>query len=134
MRIREMTHNECTATVATQRLERLACADNNSPYVVPICYAYSANRPFAFSMPGKKLKILHANPKACMLIDALETRHRWKSVIVDALFHELFRYRTPARRAPEGLSAPRKGRRLAGTRRIQASAATSGYHLAPYIL
>ncbi|MEW9612430.1 pyridoxamine 5'-phosphate oxidase family protein [Shinella sp. S4-D37] len=89
MMIREMTHNECIATIASQRLARLACAENNSPYVVPICCAYSANRLFAFSMPGKKLDILHANPKACLLIDALESRHRWKSVIVDALFYEL---------------------------------------------
>lgn len=89
MMIREMTHNECTATIADQRLARLACADDNGPYVVPICYAYSANRLFVFSMPGKKLEILRANPKACVLIDALETRHRWKCVIVDALFHEL---------------------------------------------
>ncbi|GMB79388.1 pyridoxamine 5'-phosphate oxidase family protein [Shinella zoogloeoides] len=89
MMIREMTHNECAATIAAQRLARLACAENDSPYVVPICYAYSTSRLFAFSMPGKKLDILHANPRACLLIDALETRHKWKSVIVDALFHEL---------------------------------------------
>lgn len=89
MMIREMTHNECAATIATQRLARLACAENDSPYVVPICYAYSASRLFAFSMPGKKLDILRANPRACLLVDALETRHKWKSVIVDALFHEL---------------------------------------------
>ncbi len=89
MMIREMTHNECVATIACQRLARLACAENNSPYIVPICYAFSANRFFAFSMPGKKLDILHTNPKACLLIDALESRHRWKSVIVDTLFHDL---------------------------------------------
>ncbi|MGJ7041423.1 nitroimidazol reductase NimA-like FMN-containing flavoprotein (pyridoxamine 5'-phosphate oxidase superfamily) [Shinella sp. BE166] len=89
MMIREMTHNECAATIAAQRLARLACAENDCPYVVPISYAYSASRLFAFSMPGKKLDILHANPRACLLVDALETRHKWKSVIVDALFHEL---------------------------------------------
>ena len=79
MMIREMTHNECVATIACQRLARLACAENNSAYVVRICYAYSANRFLAFSMPGKKLNILRTNPKACLLIDALESRHRWKA-------------------------------------------------------
>ncbi|CAN7680923.1 pyridoxamine 5'-phosphate oxidase family protein [Rhizobium sp. LjRoot30] len=89
MMIREMTQKKCTATVAAQRLARLACAEGNTPYIVPICYAYSASRLFVFSMPGKKLDILHVNPRVCLLIDALETRHQWKSVIVDALFHEL---------------------------------------------
>lgn len=89
MMIREMTHKECAATISAQKLARLACAENNSPYVVPISYAYSASRLYAFSMPGKKLEILHTNPHACLLVDALETRHKWKSVIVDALFHEL---------------------------------------------
>lgn len=75
MMIREMTHNECAATIAAQRLARLACAENDSPYVVPICYACSASRLFAFSMPRKKLDILHANPRACLLADATEELH-----------------------------------------------------------
>lgn len=89
MMIREMTHNECIAMIAGQRLARLACAGNGVPYVVPVCYAYSGNRLYAFTMPGRKLDMLRANPRACLLVDALETKQRWKSVVVDAVFHEL---------------------------------------------
>ncbi len=89
MIIREMTHNECMAMVARFHLARLACAKDNVPYVIPIQYAHSGIRLYAFSMPGKKLDFLRTNPRACVLIDDLESRHRWKSVVLDAVFHEL---------------------------------------------
>ncbi|HTO33096.1 MAG TPA: pyridoxamine 5'-phosphate oxidase family protein [Pararhizobium sp.] len=89
MMIREMTHNECVTMVAEHHMARLACAKNDVPYVVPIHYAHSGSRLYAFSMPGKKLDILRANPRACVLIEVFEDKHRWKSVVVDAVFHEL---------------------------------------------
>jgi nitroimidazol reductase NimA-like FMN-containing flavoprotein (pyridoxamine 5'-phosphate oxidase superfamily) len=89
MLIREMTHTECTAMIAAQRVARLACARDNFPYVIPVHYAHSGNRLYVFSMPGKKLDILHANPHACMLIEVFESKSRWKSVVADVLFHEL---------------------------------------------
>lgn len=89
MRIREMTHSECIAMVAKYHLARLACAKDNVPYVVPIHYAHSGIHLYAFSMPGKKLDFLRANPRACVLVEALEGRHRWKSVVLDVVFHEL---------------------------------------------
>lgn len=89
MMIREMTHNQCTAMVAENRVARLACAENGIPYVVPISYAHSGNRLYAFSMPGKKLDILHANPRACLLIESFESKQYWKSVVIDVAFREL---------------------------------------------
>lgn len=87
--IREMTYKECIAMIAGHRLARLACAENDTPYVIPICYAYSGNWLYAFSMPGRKLDMLRINSRACLLVEALQTKQRWKSVVIDATFHEL---------------------------------------------
>lgn len=87
--VREMTHNECIATIADQRLARLACAKDNIPYVIPIYYAYSGNRIYVFAMPGKKLDYLRSNPHVCLQIDKYRDKHNWVSIVVDAAFQEL---------------------------------------------
>lgn len=89
MMIRELTYSQCRAMIAGQRLARLACAENGIPYVVPISYACSGNQLYAFSMPGKKLDMLHANPRACLLVEAFESKHHWRSVVIDGAFREL---------------------------------------------
>lgn len=89
MLIKEMAHNECIALIEDQRLARMACAKENFPYVVPIYYAYSSDRLYAFSMPGKKLEYLRSNPRACLQVEKNESDHQWASVIIDASFREL---------------------------------------------
>lgn len=89
MFIREMTHNACIAVIADQRLARMACAKDNIPYVIPIYYAYDGNHLYAFSMPGKKVDFLRANPHACLQLDSYRDKHHWMSVIVDATYREL---------------------------------------------
>jgi nitroimidazol reductase NimA-like FMN-containing flavoprotein (pyridoxamine 5'-phosphate oxidase superfamily) len=89
MMIHEMPESACIALVTAERLARMACAKDNIPYLVPLHYAYSAHRLYGFSLPGKKLDILRANPRVCLEIDDYTSKRRWRSVIVDALFHEL---------------------------------------------
>ena len=89
MMIHQMTETACIALLTAQRLARLACAKDNIPYLVPIHYVYSAHRLYGFSLPGKKLGMLRDNPRVCLEIDDYTNKRRWRSVIVDALFHEL---------------------------------------------
>nr|WP_316650588.1 pyridoxamine 5'-phosphate oxidase family protein [uncultured Gellertiella sp.] len=88
MIVKELTHNACIAVIAAQRLARLGCALDNQPYVVPIHYAYEANRIYGFSLPGKKLDILRRNPRVCLQIEEHAGGGLWKSVVVEALFRE----------------------------------------------
>lgn len=89
MFVREMTEEECVAVVASGRLGRLACAKDNRPYVVPIRYAYAGKCLYGFSMPGKKIDWMRANPHVCVQVDAFSERQQWKSVVIYGRYQEL---------------------------------------------
>jgi len=89
MNIQEMAYEDCIALVKKQWLARLACANANIPYVVPVQYACAGDRLYAFTLPGNKLDIMRGNPNVCVQIDQLKSKHSWKSVIIDARFVEL---------------------------------------------
>jgi len=42
MFIHEMTVDECSGALKEMRLGRLACAQDNQPYIVPINFAFDA--------------------------------------------------------------------------------------------
>ena len=73
----------------TNRLGHLACASDSSPYVVPIYYAYQSQKLYSFSMPGKKLDIMYANPQAALLVEEFSEGQKWRSVIAEGRFEAL---------------------------------------------
>jgi nitroimidazol reductase NimA-like FMN-containing flavoprotein (pyridoxamine 5'-phosphate oxidase superfamily) len=89
MQIRSLSTLECTKLLTANRLGRLACARDNQPYVVPIHFAYSENHLYAFSMPGKKIEILRANPLVSVVVEQRDAGRGWKSVVVDGRYEEL---------------------------------------------
>lgn len=88
MIIRSLTDAECAEVLAGNRLGHLACARDKQPYVVPIHYAYADGHLYVFSLSGKKIDIMRANPLVSMLV---ETRREdgWRSVIADGRYEEL---------------------------------------------
>lgn len=89
MMVEEMSADACMAMVATGRLARLGCCLDNRPYVVPIHYAADHAVLYGFTMPGRKLDMMRANPAVCLEIDAFETGHAWRSVVLEGTFREL---------------------------------------------
>ena len=89
MNIQEMPYHDCISLIGKQWLARLACANANIPYIVPIQYACAGDRLYVFTLPGKKLDIMRENPNVCVQIDQLKSKHSWKSVVIDAKFVEL---------------------------------------------
>ena len=89
MKLRELSESECLLMLGLNRVGRLACSREGRPYVVPINYAYADKRLYAFSMPGKKIDWLRANPLASVVVEAKEEKRGWRSVVVDGLFEEL---------------------------------------------
>ncbi len=69
MLIRSLGTLECTKVLTANRLGRLACTQEGRPYVVPIHFAYGDNHLYAFSMPGKKIEWMRANPLVSVLIE-----------------------------------------------------------------
>ncbi|WP_180899836.1 pyridoxamine 5'-phosphate oxidase family protein [Martelella soudanensis] len=89
MIIRELSAAQCTAIVAANRLARLACSSDNQPYAVPIFYAYADDCAYAFTMPGRKLDTMRANPNVAILVEEKGEGRTWQSVVAEGLFEEL---------------------------------------------
>lgn len=89
MLIRSLSSVECTRLLSESRLGHLACAKDGKPYVVPIYFAYADNHLYAFSMPGKKIEIMRANPEVSLIVEEWGHGKEWKSVLVEGRFEEL---------------------------------------------
>jgi nitroimidazol reductase NimA-like FMN-containing flavoprotein (pyridoxamine 5'-phosphate oxidase superfamily) len=89
MQIRTLTTFECTKLLTANRVGHLACASNGQPYVVPIHYAYASDHLYAFSMPGKKIEWMRANPLVSVQVGEQGQGRGWRSVIVDGRYEEL---------------------------------------------
>src|SRR5207344_260185 len=89
MIVRTLSTPECTALLTANRLARLACAKDGRPYIVPIHYAYANNHLYAFSMPGKKIEWMRANPLVSVQVDERGEGRAWRSVVLDGRYEEL---------------------------------------------
>ncbi len=89
MWIRTLSHAECMDVLSSRRTAHLACARDGRPYVVPIHYSYADMALYAFSMVGKKIEIMRANPYVSMAVEARGEDRGWRSVIVDGRYEEL---------------------------------------------
>ena len=89
MHIRTLTTLECSKLLSASRLAHLACAGDGKPYVVPIYFAHADSHLYAFSMPGKKIDLMRANPHVSLAVEKHGNGREWQSVVVDGRFEEL---------------------------------------------
>lgn len=89
MYVRSLNTLECIALLGANRLAHLACARDGKPYVVPIYFAYADNYLYAFSMPGKKIDCMRANPAVSLIVEEQGPGREWKTVVVGGRFEEL---------------------------------------------
>ncbi len=89
MRIRTLSTLECTKLLSSSRLGRLGCAKDGYPYVVPFYFAYADTHLYAFSMVGRKIEWMRANPQISVLVEEHGQGREWRSVIVDGRYEEL---------------------------------------------
>jgi len=91
MVIREMNREECLHVLAGAKLARLACANENQPYVVPVYLAYheASECLYGFTTPGRKIEWMRANPLVCVEVDEITAYDDWVSVIAKGRYEEL---------------------------------------------
>jgi len=89
MRIVEISYHECEELINHASVGRLACALDNKPYVVPVCFAYEPECVYVFSTVGKKIDWMRQNPKVCLQVDEIGNRSNWTSVVVEGTYFEL---------------------------------------------
>lgn len=86
--IRELTEEEMKEVLATQVLGHLACCEDNTPYVVPMAFAYKAGILYGQTVDGRKTNILRNNPRCCFHLGDSKGRV-WRSVLCEGDFEEL---------------------------------------------
>ncbi len=89
MWLRSLTGAECVSVLASQRIAHLACAAANTPYVVPLYYAYADEQIFGFSAPGKKIEIMRINPVISLVVEEPLSEREWRCVVAEGRFEEL---------------------------------------------
>jgi nitroimidazol reductase NimA-like FMN-containing flavoprotein (pyridoxamine 5'-phosphate oxidase superfamily) len=86
---RMLSESEARDLIADGRIGRLGCVDNGEPYVVPINYVFEDGSIYSHSLPGRKIDVLHAHPRACLQVDEIENNFEWRSVIAFGSFEEI---------------------------------------------
>lgn len=92
---RMLSESEARNLIAAGRIGRLGCVDNGEPYVVPINYVFADGSIYSHSLPGRKIDLLRAHPRACLQVDEIENELKWRSVIAYGNFEEI---RVPSER------------------------------------
>lgn len=89
MHVRSLSTLECTKLLSASRFAHLACAKEGKPYVVPLYFAYADIHLYAFSMPGKKIDFMRANPQVSLVVEERGHGREWQCVVVDGRYEEL---------------------------------------------
>jgi len=89
MVIETLNDRQCREILARAEIARLACANDNQPYIVPIRIDVEGDYLYAFATAGKKIEWMRRNPLVCVEIDELASRREWVSLIVFGQYEEL---------------------------------------------
>ena len=91
MLIHKLSAPECEEVLVRSELGRLACAHDGQPYVIPIHFAFDADRTclYSFSMVGQKIDWMRANPKVCVEVEEITDKNNWNTVLVFGRYQEI---------------------------------------------
>jgi uncharacterized protein len=87
--IYDMTPEDCRKMLQQGNFGRLACANANQPYIVPIYFVYQREYLYSFSSLGQKITWMRSNPTVCVQMDQLTSGEQWSSVVVTGRYEEL---------------------------------------------
>jgi nitroimidazol reductase NimA-like FMN-containing flavoprotein (pyridoxamine 5'-phosphate oxidase superfamily) len=68
---------------------RIGCHSDGETYVVPVIYAWDGDAFYAYSIEGKKIRMMRENPDVAFEVDRYEGPGRWRSVIARGDYEEL---------------------------------------------
>lgn len=84
-----LNKNQMEEVIKMQPVGRLACCQDNIPYIVPISYAYDGRFIYCHAEEGKKIDIMRNNPHICFQIDDMKDMGNWRSVLIHGEFEEI---------------------------------------------
>jgi hypothetical protein len=91
MIVHDLAPADCADVLSRATVGRLACCRMNQPYVVPVSIVYDPRQVclFSFSMVGKKVEWMRANPSVCVEVEDLDDRFNWTTVVIFGRYDEL---------------------------------------------
>ena len=89
MFIHEMGDTECRLALQSASVGRLACANDNQPYVIPTHFAFHGDYIYGFTTVGQKVEWMRSNPLVCFEIDQVTNDSQWVSIVVFGRYEEL---------------------------------------------
>ena len=87
--MKELDEAEVTKLLAEGTVGRLGCVDQGEPYVVPINYFFEDGKIYSHSLPGHKIDLLRAHPRACLQVDKIENGFEWRSALAFGNYQEI---------------------------------------------
>lgn len=92
--IRELPTAEIEELFQTAIVGRIACCahgpgEDARPYLVPLAFAYDGGALYAHTGPGRKLRLMRANPLVTVEVDEAMAPDRWRSAIAEGVFEEI---------------------------------------------
>jgi hypothetical protein len=91
MLVRELTRAECKDLLSRASIGRLACVQDDQPYVVPISLAFDGTDLYSFSTAGQKIQWMRANPRVEVEVDEIVDPLQWITVVVFGRYEEITR-------------------------------------------
>ena len=87
--IKPLTDKQARALLAECRTGRLGCIADGGPYVVPVSYIFARDSIYIHSLPGRKIKALRDNPRACLQVDEIKDAYNWRSALAFGHYEEI---------------------------------------------
>src|SRR4051794_25095067 len=88
-RVEELTREAIDELLREEIVGRIGCHAEGETYVVPVIYAYDGEAFYAYSIEGKKIRMMRENPSVGFEVDRYEGPGRWRSVIAQGEYEEL---------------------------------------------
>lgn len=84
-----LTDRQIDTLLTSQVIARLGSYVDNTPYVVPISYAYEAPYVYSHTREGTKIMMMRHNAQVCLQVDQIDNLANWRSAILWGTFEEL---------------------------------------------
>ena len=87
--IKNLSEEQSREVLHRERIARLGCIADGSPYVIPVNYIFDGENAYVHSLPGRKVTAMRENPRVCLQVDEIEDEWNWKSVLAFGTYEEI---------------------------------------------
>ncbi|MFC4625367.1 pyridoxamine 5'-phosphate oxidase family protein [Daeguia caeni] len=89
MMIRELSDYDVRDMIQHASVGRMAYILDDRPVIVPMGFRFSGGSLYSFTTDGQKTAALARNNAVCVLFDDIQSRTKWRSVVVHGRYHRI---------------------------------------------